>query len=34
MPWKKANRELVQLREDSLQSYQTERTMMFGGARL
>ncbi len=30
MPWKKANRELMQLLEGSLQSYQTERKMMFG----
>ncbi len=30
MPWKKANRELMQLLEASLQNYQTERKMMFG----
>ena len=30
MPWKKANRELMQLLEDSLEGYKAERKMMFG----
>jgi TfoX/Sxy family transcriptional regulator of competence genes len=32
MPWKKANRELMQLLEDSLKDYKTEKKMMFGSA--